>query len=181
MTKSKLLTAACAALMATSPASAEILHSDVDGFTIRVERTTPATPAAAFAMFSTPARWWSDVHTWSGDADSMRIEPLAAGGCWCELLPEMGSVEHGRILRWDPENGQILMRSELGPLQGLPVNGKLKWTAVAGPDGTTRVAIRYDVAGRGMDDAVALSAAVEGVLTQQLDRLVAALGAGTTQ
>lgn len=168
-------------LAASVPAGAEILHSDVDGFTIRVERTTPAAPAAAFAMFAAPARWWSDVHTWSGDSDAMRVEPLAAGGCWCELLPEMGSVEHGRILRWDPEHGQVLMRSELGPLQSLPVNGKLLWVAVAGPDGATRISFRYDVAGRGMDDAAALATAVEGVLTQQLDRLVAALGAGATQ
>ncbi len=174
------LTGLCALLLAT-PAGAEILHSDVDGFTIRVERTTPVAPQAAFAMFGTPARWWSPTHSWSGDAESMRVEPLAAGGCWCELLPEMGSVEHGRILRWDPEHGQVLMRAELGPLQRLPVNGKLEWIAVAGPDGATRISFRYDVAGRGMDDAAALATAVEAVLTEQLERLVMALGAGATQ
>jgi len=181
MIRLPLFAIACLTALSPTGARGEILHSDVDGFTVRVERQTPATAQAAFALFAVPSRWWSDVHTWSGDADAMRIDRLEAGGCWCELLPDLGSVEHGRILRWDPENGRVLMRAELGPLNALPVNGKLEWLAVAGPDGETRVAIRYDVSGRGLVDAAALAEAVDGVLAQQLDRLVAALGAGTTQ
>ena len=81
-------------------------------------------------------------------------------------LPLLGSVEHGHIIRWDPENSRILFRAELGPLQSLPVNGKLEWIAVGLPDGTTRVAMRYEVAGRGMADPAALAGAVDGVLGQ---------------
>ena len=166
---------AAIALSVATSATADVTASDSDGFTIRIERTTPSTPAQAFAMLGTPAVWWSPLHTWSGDAAQMRIDPLAAGGCWCERLPNMGSVEHGHIIRWDPENGRILMRAELGPLQNLPVSGKLEWDAIAGPDGVTRVAMRYEVTGRGIDDPAALAAAVDHVLTEQLDRLVAAL------
>ncbi len=164
------------ALALASPAAADVTSSDSDGFVVRIERTTPATTAEAFAMFATPARWWSPIHTWSGDAAQMTLDPVA-GGCWCERLVQGGSAEHGHVIRWDPENGRILMRAELGPLQNLPVNGKLEWVAIAGPDGVTRVAMRYDVSGRGIDDPAALAAAVDHVLTQQLDRMVAALAA----
>ena len=155
-----------------APASAEVTSSDENGFSIRLERTTSATPEAAFELFATPAQWWSDTHTWSGDADSMSINRRESGGCWCELLPAFGSVEHGHIIRWDPEHGRIVFRAELGPLQSLPVNGKLEWIVTAAPDGTTRVAMRYEVAGRGMADPVALSEAVNRVLAEQLDRFV---------
>lgn len=169
-----------AATLWVAPAAAEVTSSDENGFSIRVEASTTASPEAMFALFSTPARWWSPLHTWSGDAAGMTIAPQSAGGCWCEALPMLGSVEHGHIIRWDPENRRILFRAELGPLQGLPVNGKLEWVAVGLPDGSTRVAIRYEVAGRGMADPAALAGAVDGVLGQQLARLIAVADAATT-
>lgn len=159
-------------LAAAAPAAADVTSSDSDGFTVRVEATTTASPQAVFALFSDPARWWSDVHTWSGDAHSMTIAPPRAGGCWCEQLPEFGSVEHGHIVRWDPEHSRIIFRAELGPLQTLAVNGKLEWIAVAVPDAGTRVAFRYEVAGRGMADPAAIAGAVDAVLAEQLGRLV---------
>lgn len=169
-----------AALLAATPAAAEVVSSDDNGFSIRIEASTSASPEAVFALFADPARWWSPTHTWSGDAASMRIEPQRAGGCWCEALPLLGSVEHGHIIRWDPEHSRILFRAELGPLQALPVNGKLEWIAVGLPDGSTRVAMRYEVAGRGMADPAALAGAVDGVLGQQLARLIAVADAAAT-
>lgn len=154
------------------PAAADVVSSDENGFSIRIERSLSAAPDAAFVLLGNPARWWSDNHSWSGDADAMSIQPQAAGGCWCELLPNFGSVEHGHVIRWDPENGRIQFRAELGPLQNLPVNGKLEWLVTAAPDGTTRVAMRYEVAGRGMADPDALSQAVDRVLTDQIERFV---------
>lgn len=169
-----------AALLSATPATAEVTSSDENGFSIRVEASTSASPEAVFGLFAVPARWWSPTHTWSGDSASMRVEPQRAGGCWCEALPLLGSVEHGHIIRWDPENSRILFRAELGPLQSLPVNGKLEWIAVGLPDGTTRVAMRYEVAGRGMADPAALAGAVDGVLGQQLARLIAVADAAAT-
>lgn len=170
--------ATLAALMLADPVRAEVTSSDESGFSIRVEADSTATPAAVFALFATPGRWWSDVHTWSGDAASMEIANPRAGGCWCETLPNFGSVEHGHIIRWDTENHRILFRAELGPLQALPVNGKLEWIAVALPDGKTRIAMRYEVSGRGIADPAALAGAVDGVLAQQLARLVEVANAG---
>ncbi len=169
-----------ATLISATPAAAEVVSSDENGFSIRVEASTTASPEALFALFATPARWWSPLHTWSGDAAGMTIAPQSAGGCWCEALPMLGSVEHGHIIRWDPENTRILFRAELGPLQSLPVNGKLEWVAVGLPDGSTRVAMRYEVAGRGMADPAALAGAVDGVLAQQLARLIAVADAAAT-
>ena len=154
-------------------AQADVVSSDAGGFTIHVERTTHASPAAAFALLGQPGRWWSSTHSWSGDARSMTISPQEAGGCWCELLPESGSVEHGRVIMWDPENGRIRFRAELGPLQIKAAYGRLEWIAVAGPDGLTHVAMHYEVAGRGFGDVAAFAAAVDAVLSEQLDRFVA--------
>lgn len=173
------LLAALALLAMPATARADVVSSDESGFSIRIERSTTATPEAAFALFANPARWWADTHTWSGDADAMSIQPQAAGGCWCELLPNFGSVEHGHVIRWDPEHGRVQFRAELGPLQSLPLNGKLEWIVTAAPDGTTRVAMRYEVAGRGMADPDALSQAVDRVLTEQLERLVRVADATT--
>lgn len=165
--------------MFTVPAAAEVVSSDEYGFSIRIERSTNAAPDAAFALLANPARWWADTHTWSGDADAMSIQPQAAGACWCELLPNFGSVEHGHVIRWDPEHGRIQFRAELGPLQNLPVNGKLEWIVTAAPDGSTRVAMRYEVAGRGMADPDALSQAVDRVLTEQVERFVRVANGGS--
>ncbi len=156
-----------------APAAADVVSSDTDGFTINIERTTHATPEAAFALFGQPGRWWSSTHSWSGDARSMTIAPQEAGGCWCELLPQSGSVEHGRVIMWDPENFRIRFRAELGPLQIKAAFGRLEWLAVPGPDGLTHVVMHYEVAGRGFGDVAAFAAAVDHVLSEQLDRFVA--------
>ncbi|MFM6853035.1 MAG: hypothetical protein ACKOUM_03025 [Sphingopyxis sp.] len=172
MLRGVALAALLGAALLPMPAAANVLDSDEGGFSISIERTTPLSPAESFALLGQPALWWADAHTWSGDAASMRMTPQQAGGCWCETLPNMGSVEHGHIMLWDPEHGRVLMRAELGPLQGKAATGKLEWIAVAGPDGQTHIGMRYDVTGRHLGDVAALADVVDMVLGQQMDRFI---------
>lgn len=171
--KTRHLWAIVAAFGLATPASAEVVSADSDGFTVRSTRVVQVPPLRMFTLFTRVSEWWSDSHTWSGDADALSISPLRAGACWCELLPDYGSVEHGHAIAWEPSRGRILWRAELGPLQALAATGKLEWRAVAAEGGGTSFSFQYDVAGRGLGDSAALAAGVDAVLAQQLDRLVA--------
>ena len=58
-----------------------------------------------------------------------------AGGCWCETLPDGGSVEHLVVVFADPGK-TLVMRGALGPLQGLGVEGALSIVLKPAGDGT---------------------------------------------
>ena len=165
-----------AALCFATPGLAEVVQPTNDtNFTLETVRTTRATPDQAWQRLNTPGRWWSSEHSWSGDAANMRITARDAGGCWCESLPAGGSVEHGHILAWEAARRRILFRAELGPLQDMAVTGKLEWQVEAQADGQARIRFRYRVAGAALATIPGLAGMVDGVLTQQLDRLVESL------
>lgn len=158
---------------------AAVRASDATGFDIEIEREIRATPDQVMAALQTPGAWWSSAHSWSGEAANMRITAAEPGGCWCETLPHGGAVEHGRVMAWETARHRILMRAELGPLQGLAAVGKLEWQAEAQSGGMTRIRWRYAVSGRGLDQPANLAALVDQVLSEQVSRLAAHLAAQT--
>lgn len=191
MAKSVIVLAGTALALAQSMAAqAEVVSSAPDRFLIQIDRplvvrpvspaegahtSSPATDPAATQLWQrllTPGQWWSDAHSWGGDAATMRIEPRV-GGCWCETLSGGGEVEHGRIIAILPGE-RLLMRAELGPLQSSAVTGKLEWRFVTTAAGRV-LRLRYDVQGALPMAATPLAAAVDAVLTEQMDRLLAML------
>lgn len=152
-----------------SPAAAEVESVDANGFVVAISREAQLPPHQLWAQLQNPAAWWSDAHTWSGDADNMRMD-ARVGGCWCERVGE-GEVEHGRIIRIDAGRA-IIMAADLGPLSGAAVSARLRWSV-----DSSRVTMRYAVFGRLPMPADQLAPLVDQVLTQQLERL-AALTAG---
>ena len=124
--------------------------------------------AEAYAALGDVGAWWSGAHSYSGDAANMRIE-LWAGGCFCETLPDGGTVEHMRVIQALP--GRVLrMSGGLGPLQEEAVAGTLTWTLRAVPGGTEIVS-RYLVSGHVRGDTGAYAAPVDAVLREQFERL----------
>lgn len=131
-----------------------------------------------------PGGWWSDSHTWSGDAANLSIVPQA-GGCFCERLPgedgagggfELeGSARHAVVIQAFPLK-VLRLRGGLGPLQGEPATGVLTMTLKA-VDGGTRVLWEYNVGGPMRYKPAEIAPAVDKVLSEQLCNLRDHLGA----
>lgn len=105
---------------------AEPVVSTPQAVTITIERNSATIPDALFALMASPDRWWSDDHTWSGDAANMTLD-ARAGGCWCEIVAGGPSVEHGRVLNFDRRRRTIVFDASLGPLQTEAIAARLQW------------------------------------------------------
>ena len=174
---------------AASPVTAEVVEAHDDHFITKAEAVVDADRKATWLALISPARWWSDAHTWSADADNLRLTPQA-GGCFCETIPEaetpdgaftlQGSVEHMRVIQAYPEVA-LRMAGALGPLQSEPVTGILTIAlseADEGPEGQprTRIVFEYNVGGKMRYPIPVISQAVDGVMTLQLTCLAEELG-----
>jgi uncharacterized protein YndB with AHSA1/START domain len=148
--------------------SAAVLDAGDGGFRTRNEALIAAPPAAVWAALIEPARWWNPQHSWSGQSSNFSLEPRA-GGCFCERLPDGGSVEHQRVVFVSP-NRMLRLAGGLGPLQAEAVAAVLSWELKAEGDGT-RLTQRYTVGGRVDGGLAGWSAPVDGVLAEQLERL----------
>ena len=92
-----------------------------------------------------------------------------AGGCWCESLPDGGSVEHLRVVYVAPGKA-LRLRGALGPFQGLGVEGALSWTLKTTGSGTD-ISVSYAVGGYAKDGFDGASKAADHVLGEQIERL----------
>jgi hypothetical protein len=112
-------------------------------------------------------------HTWSGAAGNLKLDPKA-GGCFCEKLPDGGSVQHARVIFAQP--GKLLrLEGGLGPMQDMAVTGILSFKLE--PDGKgTRIRMTYRVAGMLTLPSAQLAPGVDQVMGTQLDRLRAFAG-----
>ena len=160
--------AALAALLIGGSAAAEVQSVGAGGFEVRQTVHVAAPSDRAFAALLQPARWWSSEHTFSGNAANLTLD-ARAGGCWCESLPDGGSVEHLRVIYVAP--GKVLrLRGALGPFQGLAVEGVMTWSVKPGANGTD-IALSYAVGGYAKDGFENLSKGADHVLGEQLERL----------
>jgi uncharacterized protein YndB with AHSA1/START domain len=151
-----------------SPSLADVKDSRENGFVIETTVMAEAKPAEVYRRLIDVAGWWDPKHTWSGSARNLKLEPRA-GGCFCEKLPDGGSVQHGRIIFAQP--GKLLrLDAALGPLQDMAVTGVLSFTLA--PDGPgTRIQMTYRVAGILTMDSARLAPLVDQVMGIQLGRL----------
>jgi hypothetical protein len=171
MTASYRLPAALGALTLLAPAlnaNAEVLNVASTGFEVRETVHVAASSDKAYAALLSPARWWDSNHTFSGNAANLALD-ARAGGCWCETLPDGGSVEHMRVVYVAP--GKVLrLRGALGPFQGLGVEGSMTWSVKSSAAGTD-ISLSYLVGGYNKDGFETLSKAADHVLGEQIERL----------
>jgi len=158
------------ALLLAAPAVAEVKSATDAGFEVARTETIAADPAAIYAALRTPNKWWNAEHTWSGDAANLWID-AQAGGCFCEKMPDKGSIQHARIVAALPGK-QLRLTGALGPLQAEAVTGTFTWD-LKPVDGGTEVTQSYVVGGYVRTGASALAPAVDQVLGEQLTRLKA--------
>lgn len=153
-------------------AFAVVADSSEIGFTVQSSVTVPVDAKEAYDKLVDVASWWDPEHTWSGESRNLTLD-TRPGGCFCELLPEGGGVQHLEVV-W-AQRGQVLrLRGALGPLQDQGVDGALAFTMAAVPEGTgTVVQLTYRVGGYVPGGISAWSTGVDFVLTTQLNRYAA--------
>ena len=167
---------ALAAATTAIPAQAEVTASSESGFVASGSRDLPGvSPVQAWAELVRPQDWWSDAHSWSGDAANMTLD-ARAGGCFCEAIPadQAGSVEHMQVVHVQP-GSLLVMRGSLGPLQGEALTGVLTVTLEPLGEGGTRLGWRYVVGGFARFALTEMAAPVDGVIGEQMGRLAARL------
>lgn len=149
--------------------SANVLETSPDSLTIETSVLVEAAPEAAFeTLWRDLPRWWDSAHTWSGDSANLSLEPKA-GGCYCEQLPAAGgSVQHGRVIFFQP--GKLLrLEAALGPFQEMAIQGVLTFRIQAEGSGT-RVTVNYRVSGAITVDPVKLAPMVDSMWAGQMRR-----------
>lgn len=158
-----------AALVAMQCAArAEVVDQQANGFSLQEKEQIATTPDMIYAALIDPSKWWSSAHTFSGDARNMTLD-ARAGGCWCETLPNGGSVLHMTVVYADP--GKLLrMRGALGPFQSTGMEGAMNIVLTPNKQGT-EVKVVYNLGGYVWDGYQALPKTADGVLGLQLFRL----------
>jgi uncharacterized protein YndB with AHSA1/START domain len=159
---------ALAILLSAGVARAEIADSAAGGFTIKIATSLHASPADVYSRIVRVGDWWSSQHTYSGDTHNMSIDPRA-GGCFCEKLPDGGSVQHMEVVQARP--GRLLrMYGGLGPLQGLAGAGPMTFD-LKPAEGGTRLEFSYTVSGYLPQGLAGWAGPVNEVLSMQIARL----------
>ena len=172
--------AASLALGLAASASAEVVSTGEANFVTRDSAAVAASPRATWLALIKPAGWWNSDHSWSGDAANLSLVP-SAGGCFCEKIPGDGdipldgSVQHAVVVQAIPDKA-LRLRGSLGPLQAVPATGILTIT-MKPVDGGTSITWEYHVGGVSGFPMETISAAVDGVMSEQLHRLRDHLGA----
>ena len=155
-----------ASLMA-SPAAAEVVSASDHGFEIKHSVNLVIAQPDAFAAFGRVGQWWSNEHTYSGDAKRMSLQ-LRPGGCFCEPLDGGGGVEHMRVAYLQPGE-RVVLTGSLGPLLYEATSGVMD-VKVERIAGGSRVTINYRAAGFANGGAAAMAPLVDQVLGEQIKR-----------
>lgn len=160
--------ALAAGLALAAPAQATITDLAPDGFANEVTVHIAAPPDKVYAIIGKPALWWNPDHTFSGSAANLTIDEQA-GGCFCEKLPNGGSVQHMVVVFADP--GKLLrLRGGLGPFQRSAVDTVLTWTLTPSANGTD-VTATFLVSGYMKGGMADMAKVADGVLDMNTNRL----------
>lgn len=170
--KSKTLSIlAAAAALASGTASAEVKASAPDGMVIQIKSEAALSRDAAWARLLKIGSWWSNDHTYSGDASKITVDAVS-GGCWCEIW-EGGEIEHGRVIYVAP-NETIRFSSALGPLQELGVSAVVTFALSDGSaPGKTVLTVDMKATGSSLSGLDKMAPLVDRVLAEQVKRFAA--------
>ena len=155
-------------LAVASPVAAEVVDSAANGFTLKSTFLLKATPADVYQKFvHNIGDWWNPEHTFSGSAHNLSIDDRATG-CFCEKLPDNGSVRHLEVVTAAPGK-KLVLTGGLGPMQPLAVAGAM--TILFSPaDGGTKIEMTYAVSGYLANGMNAWAAPADGMLKEQFTR-----------
>jgi len=160
------------------PGHAAVIDATANGFDIEQSVHIAAAPAKVYDALIHPALWWDPAHTFSGSAANLTLDPRA-GGCFCEVLPHGGSVQHGEVVVVAP--GETLrLRGPLGPFQGQGVDGALTFGLKPAGDGTD-IRLSNSIGGYMRGGFADWPARADAMLADQLARLKKFLETGSPE
>jgi uncharacterized protein YndB with AHSA1/START domain len=166
----------CAFVLAgAGPAAAATSEVSASGFLVTLRQDVKASPHRVYQAIGEVGQWWNAKHTWSGNAANLSLQ-MQASGCFCERW-QGNSVEHGRVI-YAAQDSVLRIDGALGPLQALAVKAVLTF-AVAEKEGGTTLQLTYRVSGNEAAGLQELAGPVDGVLAEQLKRLVSYAESGT--
>lgn len=170
-------TVALALLLLPAAALAEVEVGE-RGFVVTHELAVAASPDVVYGhLVDDVASWWHPSHSWSADAGNLSID-ATPGGCFCERW-DGNAVEHLRVVQARP--GRMLrLVGALGPLQSEALAGSMTIELEEAGEGTT-LRLRYAVAGVWPGGFEQIGPAVDGVLQQQMTRLVSFVETGAPE
>jgi len=149
-------------------AKADVVDSASNGFTLKITLQIQAEPKDVYRQLIRVGDWWNSAHTYSGDAHNLSIEEKPMG-CFCEKLPNDGSVRHMEVVSLFP--GKALgMTGALGPLQNIAATGNMR-IQLSASEGGTKLEVTYVVTGYVPAGMNTWAAPVNSVLTEQFTRL----------
>jgi len=158
---------AAIALLAASPAGAEVVNASPNGFEVRQTVNLVVAPNVAFAAFGDLPGWWDPQHTYSGKSSNLSLD-MTPGGCFCERFPDGGGIEHMHVIYVEPGK-HVILTGALGPLLYEATTGVMDVTVKSGAGGSQLV-LDYRVAGFAKGGADKLAAGVDAVLGEQMKR-----------
>ena len=171
------LTAVLIGSMLSLGALGEVTQVEDSGFVSEHILILHATPLQAYqALTADIHRWWNAEHSYSGQAENFSLQ-AEAGGCFCEALPNGGSVEHMRVAFAEPGK-HLRLLGGLGPLQEMAVTGSMDFRLEAIAAGQTQLHYRYVVGGYVAGGLQSIASAVDQVQLGQLTRLQTYLATG---
>jgi uncharacterized protein YndB with AHSA1/START domain len=160
--------ALAAVVIGADRASAEITDSTPNGFSVSESAHIAAPDDKVYAALITPQHWWSSRHTFSGNAANLTFD-AKAGGCWCETMPDGGSVDHMTIVFVSP--GKTLrLRGAMGPFQEMATTTVMTWSLKPSGGGTD-VTLVSSTGGYVKGGLQGLAPVVDRVFAEQLNRL----------
>jgi uncharacterized protein YndB with AHSA1/START domain len=163
------------ALGSPGPATAATSAVSASGFLVTLQQEIKADPHRVYEALGEVDKWWNPRHTFSGNAANLSLQ-AQAGGCFCERWGG-NSAEHGRVV-YVGRDSTLRLQGALGPLQALAVNGVLTFALTDKGGGTTSLQLTYRVSGNDAAGLQELAGPVDGVLAEQLRRLVAYVESG---
>ena len=155
---------------------ADVVSNEPNGFEVRHTVQIAATPDKVYAALTQPARWWNSQHSWSGSASNLTLD-AQAGGCFCEKLPEGGSVQHLAVVMVKPGK-ELRMRGALGPFQSSGADGAMAIVLKENAQ-RTEVTLTYTLGGYVQGGFVQWAPKVDGMLAEQIGRLKKLLETGS--
>jgi len=147
----------------------EVVAAGNGGFVSELELLLAASPERVYQALTDEVReWWDPAHSYSGDAGNLYLEPRAQG-CFCEKLPNGGSVMHMQVVLANP-GAALRLVGGLGPLQSMGATGTMEFLLQPIENGTL-LNYRYTVVGYKPTGMREIAAAVDRVQSDQLQRL----------
>lgn len=170
--KIKKLSVFILAVLFSGPSYSQVMNSNPQGFSIKIESTTDGSPAKLYKQFVHIKRWWISDHTWFGSSKKLSLKPQA-GGCFCEISGA-NQVKHMEVV-YVKKDHEIRLKGELGPLQSMGGNGIMIWKFI--PEGTdkTKIIQTYHYQGMLGEQASMIAKAVDQVQSQQQQALINSL------